>query len=504
MGTKSVAIVGGGIAGLAAAQALKRRGFAVTIFDESVYLGGKLGAHCERLLGLELNEKESQAVDQALSSDTLEPVFEILRRRDSHPLTEAATSGSSAADSAPGEHRADPDSRLSRLERALQAKLRSHERNLLDPQRIAVAPLAPAHGACAAWGITNARDGFSLVVSKYLRHGKQARYEISDGVYHEHCYHMFLGWYLNFWAMLNDIDIFRDEDFSPRNLLSHLFPGSAPLPERKRTLRRVGSIATAADNLLSGTASVSDLFLWMYSSIDLMSQQFDRHRYLDTISVNGFMSSRWYATDDSAQFHEYLLVKAFAVPTYFSSAEGYGKYLEYTAADTGPMLYVLKGDTFHKLFEKIEAHLTGTPNPVRLLRGARVLRTAPEPDGRMRVDWVDSDIYRAVDDKGVLVGRTVARDDGELVLRPIEERRTGSEVFDAVVLAVPPGALAGMADQIRDYVPGLASVRVLQSGSTAALDLYFKCKLPDLPREHVVCRGSRLGLTFIDDSQAWE
>jgi len=41
---RRVAIVGAGLAGLAAAVTLGRRGFAVTLFEKNAYLGGKIGA----------------------------------------------------------------------------------------------------------------------------------------------------------------------------------------------------------------------------------------------------------------------------------------------------------------------------------------------------------------------------------------------------------------------------------------------------------------------------
>jgi len=46
-------------------------------------------------------------------------------------------------------------------------------------------------------------------------------------------------------------------------------------------------------------------------------------------------------------------------------------------------------------------------------------------------------------------------------------------------------------------------VRKLQSAVTASLDLQFRRKLPEVPCHHMVLRDSALGLTVIDNSQAW-
>lgn len=566
---KTVAIVGGGIAGLVCAQALKARGFHVTVLEDSVYLGGKLGAHRERLLGVQLPQDQARQVDKALDGGKIESLYQLLSAAQPGEETAAmmaATGFAAAARRVPNsaskqaeKARSPMPTQLSqppitRLQEAVWHKLRAVDEHrptvfsggfevqasdaapyvppdeapaggdALPPdgpvQAAAKAARAPAPAPAAPlphqqdrwWRVRRTRhenddiDPFSVVVSRYKRPG-MVRYEITDDVYHEHCYHMFLGWYLNFWKFLGDVGISRAHDFEWRDQLTHLFPGPEPMLARTRTLERSGSISTSAENLLSGTASVPDLFLWMYSSVDLMGQQYDRQRYLDYISVNGFMSSRWYATEDSAKFHEYLLVKAFAVPTYFSSAPGYRKFLEYTAADNGRMLYVLKGNTYDKMFARIAEQLTGGEHPIDLRLGTRVTRVVlPRPgsrSARIGLNFVDSDIFRRIDPEGVLLHRVVAFD-GEIIAS--EEQDTAAEPtarYDCVVLAVPPVALGKLVDDIRDAVPGLGSVRVLQSGSTAALDLYFKVQLDHIPREHVVCRDSKYGLTFIDNSQLW-
>ena len=96
-------------------------------------------------------------------------------------------------------------------------------------------------------------------------------------------------------------------------------------------------------------------------------------------------------------------------------------------------------------------------------------------------------------------------DDGERPRSRSVVRRKARFKPDYVILAVPPRALAELVEPFRDEVPGLADVRKLQSGVTAALDLYFRKRIDfDIPDHHVLAIGSKYGLTFIDNSQCWD
>ena len=53
---KSVAIIGGGVAGIAAATALAERGFQVQIFEKRPLLGGRASSFVDASTGLRLDE----------------------------------------------------------------------------------------------------------------------------------------------------------------------------------------------------------------------------------------------------------------------------------------------------------------------------------------------------------------------------------------------------------------------------------------------------------------
>ena len=326
------------------------------------------------------------------------------------------------------------------------------------------------------------------------------RIEATDDVYHEHCYHMFLSWYHNFWRVMDDIGLERHRNFTPRDNLVHLFPGTTPVKERCRTLREYGSFESLADNLLSGVAPVPDVLLWLYSTADLVGQAFNPARFLDIVSVHGFMSSRWYGTGQSAELHQHMLAKAFAVPSYFTSAAAYRDFLAYSMKEPHPLLWVLNDNSQEGLFLPFERRLRALGCQIET--GARVTKLVRDDnDGRViGINWEPSGDY----DPDEPDARARRSEKG----KPEEKGKASKqgepdERFDYVILAVPPATLAELVDPFRDKVPGLSTVRKLKSGVTAALDLYFKEPILGLPKDHMVLRDSRYGLTFIDNGQAW-
>jgi hypothetical protein len=46
--------------------------------------------------------------------------------------------------------------------------------------------------------------------------------------YHEHCYHVFLNWYHNFWQLTADIGVPRERHFEPRTSVRYLRRGEYP------------------------------------------------------------------------------------------------------------------------------------------------------------------------------------------------------------------------------------------------------------------------------------
>lgn len=362
----------------------------------------------------------------------------------------------------------------------------------------------PRHGASNQWKLENVDTKDRVVLSRYEREDGRDNWEISDGIDHEHCYHMYLNWYCNFWNLMEDLGCERDEIFEAVHQVSHLGAGDAPLKERLHTATRQGSLDAVDDTLLSGLAPLPDTFLWLHSFADIASQRLNPGRYLDQSSVHGFLRSRWYMTEKSARRHEHVLSKAFAIPTYLSSAASYRNFVAFSAFNPDPMIWILKGNSYEKVFSVFDDVLRGKTTDfagnkiehcsIRL--GHRVTELTWNED-KTRIDGL---VYSASDMRG-----TPRRlDDGELPSSLDQGDRLSLFKPDYVVVAVPPKALANLVQPLHDYIPGLAGVRKLQSGVTAALDLHFNRKIDvDLPGHHVLAIGSRLGLTFIDNSKCW-
>lgn len=513
-----VAVIGAGIAGLTAACRLRERGYEVAIFDERIYVGGNLGAHPHRITGDPRSQADPQkpATQKQILAwcrtlDAGKLPDDLWKEIEKHLGRQSRTYRVSRAN--------DPKiSPKSKAAKQTVVKRKSDEGFPPAADFVVHRGKSPYH-ADGRWCISNPENRLRFNIWIHTDERGKRRLEITDDVFHEHCYHMYLNWYHNFWQLMRDIGRERSQAFKPLNEVAHLFPGETSVRSRLRYLTSLGSVDSIGDNLLSGVASVPDMFLWFYSLADLVSEPLQAGRYLDWASVHGFLRSRWHATEQSVMLNEYVLSKAFAIPTYLTSAYAYRSYVEFGNVEPDPMVWVLKGNSHRMLVTPLVEKLTkpdGSKVPCELNFGRKVtgLDTTGPETGRERIvglRYRPSDMRDATGEAFPPGGtkRSVGKyqvpddhDDGEGL------EATGPEQLhsfrpDYVILAVPPKALAELATPLRERLPSLNAVRKLQSGVTAALDLHFNKKLPGIPDRHVILRGSRYGLTLFDNSQAW-
>ena len=329
------------------------------------------------------------------------------------------------------------------------------------------------------WGAHADEDGHS--------HGsKKQKKDPEKKVYHEHCYHMLLNWFNNFWRIVDELGL-RDR-FEPSSTLKYLRTGEFP---HTTEFRDVGSPATALQNLFSGVLPVPDSFIYSYSLIDLVSQQFRRGHFLDQYSVNGFMHSRPYSTDAAAIHHQRTLAKAFASPSYLTSASTYKSFIKYGLRHPEPMMWILKGNCQEHFHEHLERRLTKPPkdsglHPVEIHRLHQLRRIHVYEKRAVRLTFGHMEHSPTLDTFAQPTGETIVDVDGYLIV------------------TIPPHALANLVDEaLFTAAPELGNLRKLTSEPMASIDLYFNKKLPDIPKGHVVLWKSKYDLTFIDNSQYW-
>ena len=79
---------------------------------------------------------------------------------------------------------------------------------------------------------------------------------------------MFLNWYHNFFSIADEIG--ARKNFVPLKSLKFLREGQF---RQWKELVNFGSLATISQNLFSGRAADPDMFLYMYSVIDLLARR---------------------------------------------------------------------------------------------------------------------------------------------------------------------------------------------------------------------------------------
>ena len=325
--------------------------------------------------------------------------------------------------------------------------------------------------------------------------------------YHEHCYHMFLNWYHNFWRLAKDIGLSRETHFKAQTSVKHLRQGDYP---RMRAITNPGSLDSNWDNLRSGVRSLPDMFLYAFSIFDLLTHRFSDGGMLSQYTVNGFMQSRPYATEGSTSVHETTLAKAFACPSYLTSARSYQAFAKYSFRLPKPALWVLKGDCERHFNRPLRTKLDSLGCQWRI--GHSVL----DVDYDERAKKVRLESYQSLNPEWPhpttsdhpLFARQPPQGGGWATPMVAAAPAAETAEYDYVILAVPPTTLRHYFQRNQEFAkwfvtPCESTIQKLHTEPIASLDLYLKTTLPGLPADHVVLDDSTYGLTFIDNSQLW-
>lgn len=283
-----------------------------------------------------------------------------------------------------------------------------------------------------------------------------------------------------------------------------------PLAERLSTLRLDRLNKDLIGSLEGGVIPPDDLMIWFYSLLDLIAsgQELDEKEFLNRISVNGFMRSLPYMTDLAALLHQEAMVKAFAVPSYETSARSYRQFARFFSRDQDG--FILNAPVSERFWPKFE----------EALRKCRGSKKRPVPPPLIRTGVTVEKIELEHTAKGWWLSGI--RLEGE-------ERATALDRTSFLLVTVPYGDFATIVEhspQLRHQAPGLLGLRKLPSKQMASLDLFFREPIPDMPAEHVTLiddssfretgvnrqrtlaaygnrLASRFSLSFVDNYQAW-
>ncbi len=302
--------------------------------------------------------------------------------------------------------------------------------------------------------------------------------------------HMYLNWYRNFWRLLGDATgAERSDSFSPFSTVWQLRRGAFPKFSGVTDAYSPWNPAHVLRNLRSGVGSPADMFVFGYSSVDLLAERIRSTADLDQMSVSAFLKARPYMTDAAAEAYNNYITAVWALPSYLTSAADYREYLEYCLADPTPAFWLPRGSAAEKVIDPLTAALRKAG--VDIVTGARVAGVTCE--GR-RV-------------------REIAIEQGEVDGETGTWRASGepsSDAVDELVLAVPPVELSrvvrsgGEGGRIVELAPETSELSRLAALPIPIVHLYLNRKRPHVPAEPVGMRESRLALAFTDISQTWD
>jgi hypothetical protein len=360
-----------------------------------------------------------------------------------------------------------------------------------------------------------ARAGFEVTILEASADvgGKFGAVEGADGAVHEHAYHFLGDWCVNFWEVVDQIGLKREDDFRKTTGVKFLRPcrPGRSLEDRLSTLRLDRLRTDLTGTLDGGVIPPDDMMIWAYSLLELISygRDLDEKEFLNRISVNGFMRSLPYMTDLAALLHQEAMVKAFAVPSYETSARSYRKFARFFSRDQGG--WILNAPVNRRFWPKFsDAVLAsggqgGTPTPPPLFRCSTSVEAIDAASYDKRA-WVSS--YTPKSEKPVTLDRTTF-----------------------LLVTVPHRELASIVERsptLRNLAPRLLQLRKLPAKQMASLDLYFRYPIANIPPEHVTLidegrvttadaspprkdrlasfgnrLASRFALSFVDNYQAW-
>lgn len=314
--------------------------------------------------------------------------------------------------------------------------------------------------------------------------------------FHEHSYHMFLNWYHNFFEIAEEIG--ARENFIPLKRVHFLYEGDFP---RMKQLVNFGSAAAIPQNLLSGILPLPDMFLYMYSVLDLLSTPMSQSRYQDLISVNAFAVTKPYSSETSVSMYDEYLAKTFALASYLTSAKTFQTFLEYNSYAPDPLYWGIAGDCATKFLNPLKSKLDSLGVKFEFGHEAQSLVL----DAERKVSGI---MFQKLEERF----SPSLREASWRTARAAAGKPESYNVDGAVILAVPPSSLEHLLGaDILNRSPELGEICKLQSVPMASVHLHLNDKFArrlrsaraKLPPEPVVLVNSNFKLSFVANSSLW-
>ncbi len=309
----------------------------------------------------------------------------------------------------------------------------------------------------------------------------------ADGVRLDVYPHMYGAWYHNFWRLIEGVSgVGREQLFARYSSVKQLRRGEFP---KFTTLTDLYSPWHVFQNLFSGAGPVADMFVFGYSTVDLLAERLNPTMLPDDVTVGGFLNARPYMTERAAAAVDSFITNVWAIPSYQVSAQDYRTYLAYCVADHDPAFWLARGSAYRQVIKPLTAALKHA--------GADLIPS-------VQVTSVSSQGGRVVQ-----IGLQETRWDGASGTY-VGGRRRWSEEVDELVLAVTATGLSKLAREGRaggrivDANPEIAELSRLHEQPIPMFHVYFNRRLPDIPAPPVGLFGSRLALAFTDISQIWK
>ena len=344
------------------------------------------------------------------------------------------------------------------------------------------------------------------------------------GDWHEHCYHMYLNWYHNFWELMEEVGVLDSLVAQPAIYNIHRRDiGESVSPAIP--FANMGSPWTTLTNMFAGTGGPADMMLLGQTQADLAGEPEHRDTWLEKTSITAFMKSRAYTTDQALATTMRTTAQAFASPSYLSSARSYKGLLSYGMRLPEPSMWLLTANAQRAIFMPWLMRLARVANCVEVLNEYgdflkeepfEALRTHSAPkgnrNGKLTIRMLTS-----------LKSLRIDEDTGLIVKIELEQNRTSPTVQNSgapvnaakpvewmdvkgdLILAVPLDVLGRLATpEIASWAPNLPDVRYLRTEPMISMDLFFKRRLPGLPNGITVLLDSPYEMNFFDNSQTWK